>query len=90
MAGWFNKKIQTVDDLKGLKMRIPGLGGKVLAKAGGTPDLLSGGEIFSALERGAIDAGGYGAGEQGSGLGFDEGRADRGGEWRGRFFGQAL
>jgi len=56
MAGWFNKKIQTVDDLKGLKMRIPGLGGKVLAKAGGTPVLLSGGEIYTALERGTIDA----------------------------------
>ncbi len=36
MAGWFNKKIETIDDFKGLKMRIPGLGGKVLAKAGGT------------------------------------------------------
>jgi len=56
MAGWFNKKIQTVDDLKGLKMRIPGLGGKVLAKAGGTPVLLAGGEIYTALERGTIDA----------------------------------
>lgn len=56
MAGWFNKKIQSVDDLKGLKMRIPGLGGKVLAKAGGTPVLLAGGEIYTALERGTIDA----------------------------------
>ncbi len=56
MGGWFNKKIESVSDLQGLKMRIPGLGGKVLAKAGGTPVLLAGGEIYTALERGTIDA----------------------------------
>jgi TRAP-type mannitol/chloroaromatic compound transport system substrate-binding protein len=56
MGGWFNKKIESVDDLKGLKMRIPGLGGKVFAKAGGTPVLLAGGEIYTALERNTIDA----------------------------------
>jgi TRAP-type mannitol/chloroaromatic compound transport system substrate-binding protein len=56
MGGWFNKKIESVDDLKGLKMRMPGLGGKVLAKAGGTPVLMAGGEIYTALERGTIDA----------------------------------
>ncbi len=56
MGGWFNKRIESVSDLKGLKMRIPGLGGKVLAKAGGTPVLLAGGEIYTALERGTIDA----------------------------------
>ena len=56
MGGWFNKRIDSVSDLKGLKMRIPGLGGKVLAKAGGTPVLLAGGEIYTALERGTIDA----------------------------------
>ncbi len=56
MGGWFRKKIEKVEDLQGLKMRIPGLGGKVLAKAGGTPVLLAGGEIYSALERGTIDA----------------------------------
>jgi TRAP-type mannitol/chloroaromatic compound transport system substrate-binding protein len=56
MGGWFNKRIDSVPDLKGLKMRIPGLGGKVLAKAGGTPVLLAGGEIYTALERGTIDA----------------------------------
>jgi TRAP-type mannitol/chloroaromatic compound transport system substrate-binding protein len=56
MAGWFNKEINSVSDLKGLKMRIPGLGGKVLAKAGGTPMLVSGGEIYTNLERGVIDA----------------------------------
>jgi TRAP-type mannitol/chloroaromatic compound transport system substrate-binding protein len=56
MGGWFNKKIDTIDDFKGLKMRIPGLGGKVVAKAGGTVVLLPGGEIFTSLERGVIDA----------------------------------
>ena len=56
MAGWFRKEIKTMADFKGLKMRIPGLGGKVLAKAGGTPVLLAGGEIYTALERGTIDA----------------------------------
>lgn len=56
MGGWFNKKINSIDDYKGLKMRIPGLGGKVVAKAGGTVVLLPGGEIFTSLERGVIDA----------------------------------
>jgi TRAP-type mannitol/chloroaromatic compound transport system substrate-binding protein len=56
MAGWFNKKINTIDDYKGLKMRIPGLGGKVVAAAGGTVVLVAGGEIFTNLERGVIDA----------------------------------
>jgi len=56
MAGWFRKEINSVADLKGLKMRIPGLGGKVLAKLGGTVVLLAGSEVFPALERGVIDA----------------------------------
>jgi len=56
MGGWFNKKIETIEDYKGLKMRIPGLGGKVVAKAGGTVVLTPGGEIFTNLERGVIDA----------------------------------
>ncbi|MGR8921899.1 MAG: TRAP transporter substrate-binding protein [Gammaproteobacteria bacterium] len=56
MGGWFNKKIESIEDLEGLKMRIPGLGGKVLAKAGGNPVLLSAAEIYTALERGTIDA----------------------------------
>ena len=47
MGGWFNKKIKTVADFKGLKMRIPGLGGKVVAKAGGTSVWLPGGEFFT-------------------------------------------
>ena len=56
MAGWFQKKINTVADFKGLKMRIPGLGGQVVVKAGGTVVLTPGGEIYAALERGVIDA----------------------------------
>ncbi len=56
MGGWFRKKIESVNDFKGLKMRIPGLGGKVIAKAGGTVVLLAGGEIYTSLERGVIDA----------------------------------
>ena len=56
MAGWFNKEINSLDDLKGLKMRIPGLGGEVLKRAGGTPVNLPGGELFTALKTGTIDA----------------------------------
>jgi TRAP-type mannitol/chloroaromatic compound transport system substrate-binding protein len=56
MAGWFNKEINSVADLKGLKMRIPGLGGEVLERAGGTAVSLPGGEVFTALQTGVIDA----------------------------------
>ncbi|AWL10953.1 Monocarboxylate 2-oxoacid-binding periplasmic protein [Saliniradius amylolyticus] len=56
MAGWFQKEINSVDDLKGLKMRIPGLGGEVFEKLGGVPVSLTGGEIFTSLQTGAIDA----------------------------------
>jgi TRAP-type mannitol/chloroaromatic compound transport system substrate-binding protein len=56
MGGWFRKKIESINDFKGLKMRIPGLGGKVVAKAGATVVLTPGGEIFTNLERGVIDA----------------------------------
>lgn len=56
MAGWFNREIKTVDDLKGLKMRIPGLGGEVLRRAGGTTVNMPGGELFTSLQSGALDA----------------------------------
>ncbi len=56
MGGWFNKKIETIADLQNLKMRIPGLGGKVLERVGGAPVLLAGSEIYMGLERGVIDA----------------------------------
>ena len=56
MGGWFNREINTIEDFKGLKMRIPGVGSTVLKKAGGAPVLLPGGEIYTGLERGVIDA----------------------------------
>jgi TRAP-type mannitol/chloroaromatic compound transport system substrate-binding protein len=56
MGGWFNKEIRSVADLEGLKMRIPGLGGEVLKKAGGTPQNIPVSEIFTALQTGTIDA----------------------------------
>ncbi|MTI16900.1 TRAP transporter substrate-binding protein [Rhodobacteraceae bacterium RKSG542] len=56
MGGWFNKEINSIEDLKGLKMRMPGLGGEVLRRLGATAVALPGGEIFPALQSGAIDA----------------------------------
>lgn len=56
MGGWFKNEIMSLSDLKGLKMRIPGLGGQVMAKLGVNVQVLPGGEIYLALERGAIDA----------------------------------
>ncbi|MGI0494944.1 TRAP transporter substrate-binding protein [Alkalinema pantanalense CENA528] len=56
MGGWFKKEVKTVGDLNGLKMRIPGLGGKVMAQLGVNVQVLPGGEIYLALDRGAIDA----------------------------------
>jgi TRAP-type mannitol/chloroaromatic compound transport system substrate-binding protein len=57
MAGWFKRKLSTIGDYKGLKMRIgTGLGGKVYVRAGGTAVLTPGAEIYAALERGVIDA----------------------------------
>ena len=56
MGGWFNREINSVEDLKGLKMRIPGLGGEVIRRAGATPVTMPGSEIFTSLQTGAIDA----------------------------------
>ena len=56
MGGWFRKQINTVEDLKGLKMRIPGFGGKVIAGVGAVPTNIPTGELYQALERGTIDA----------------------------------
>jgi TRAP-type mannitol/chloroaromatic compound transport system substrate-binding protein len=56
MTGWFRKPLESVADLNGLKMRIPGLAGKVYAELGVAVRLLPAGEIFPALERGVIDA----------------------------------
>lgn len=56
MGGWFNREIRSVADLDGLRMRIPGLGAEVLERAGGVPVTLPGGEIFTSLKTGVIDA----------------------------------
>lgn len=56
MGGWFKREIGSVEDLKGLKMRIPGLGGEVMNRLGVTVQVMAAGDIFPALERGAIDA----------------------------------
>ena len=56
MGGWFRKEIKTVDDLKGLKMRIPGLAGEVFAKLGVNVTNIAPGEMYTALDRGTIDA----------------------------------
>ena len=56
MGGWYNKEINSADDLAGLKMRIPGLGGDVMAKLGASPVSLPGGQIYENLISGAIDA----------------------------------
>ncbi len=56
MGGWFNKEINSLADLKGLKMRIPGYGGEVFTRAGGTAVNIPGGELYTALQTGVIDA----------------------------------
>jgi TRAP-type mannitol/chloroaromatic compound transport system substrate-binding protein len=56
MGGWFRKEVKTVKDLKGIKMRIAGLGGEAMARLGAVPQQIAGGDIYPALERGTIDA----------------------------------
>jgi TRAP-type mannitol/chloroaromatic compound transport system substrate-binding protein len=56
MGGWFRKEIKSVADLKGLKMRIGGMAGKIMEKLGVVPQLIPGGDIYPALEKGTIDA----------------------------------
>jgi TRAP-type mannitol/chloroaromatic compound transport system substrate-binding protein len=56
MGGWFRKEIKTVEDMKGLKMRIAGIAGQVMAKMGVVPQQVAGGDIYPSLERGTIDA----------------------------------
>lgn len=56
MGGWYNKDINTVEDFRGLRIRMPGLGGEVMRRLGATPVTKSGGEIFQALSQGNIDA----------------------------------
>ncbi|HZA96620.1 MAG TPA: TRAP transporter substrate-binding protein [Burkholderiaceae bacterium] len=56
MGGWYRKEIKSVADMKGLKMRIGGFGGKVLERLGSVPQNIPGGEVYAALEKGTIDA----------------------------------
>jgi TRAP-type mannitol/chloroaromatic compound transport system substrate-binding protein len=56
MGGWYRKELKTVEDLKGLKMRIGGFAGRVLERIGGVPQNIPGGDIYPALEKGTIDA----------------------------------
>ncbi len=56
MGGWFRREVKTLEDLKGLKFRIAGLAGQVMAKLGVVPQQIAGGDIYPALERGTIDA----------------------------------
>lgn len=69
-AGWFRKEINTVDDLKGLRLRWPGLAGRVLSKLGASISTIPGGEIFPALEKGAIDGTEFGNPILDASLGF--------------------
>lgn len=56
MGGWYNTKIESLDDIKGVKMRIPGLGGEVWSRAGGVSVTLAGNELYTSLQTGVIDA----------------------------------
>ena len=56
MAGWFNREINSMEDIKGLKMRIPGLGGDVITRAGGVSVTMPGGELYTSMQTGVIDA----------------------------------
>ncbi len=56
MFGWFRKEIKTVQDLSGLKMRVAGFGGRLMAKLGAVPQQIAGGDVYAALEKGTIDA----------------------------------
>lgn len=55
-AGWFRRPVESLEDVQGLKIRFAGIGGKVMERAGASVTMLPGGEIFQALEKGAIDA----------------------------------
>jgi TRAP-type mannitol/chloroaromatic compound transport system substrate-binding protein len=70
-AGWFRERIESVDDLQGLKIRFAGLGGLVIQRLGASVTMLPGGEIFQALEKGAIDATEYSMPAIDQRLGFD-------------------
>ena len=70
-AGWFREPINSLDDLRGLKIRFAGLGGKVIERTGASVTMIPGAEIFQALEKGAIDATEYSLPNVDQSLGFD-------------------
>ncbi len=70
-AGWFRRPIESLEDLEGLKIRFAGLGGKVMQRAGASVTMIPGGEIFQALEKGAIDAAEFSLPIVDQRLGFD-------------------
>ena len=71
-AGWFREPLESLDDVRGLKIRFAGLGGMVLERLGASVTLIPGGEIFQALEKGAIDATEYSLPVVDERLGFDQ------------------
>ncbi len=71
-SGWFNKEISSVDDLRGMKLRYFGLGGKVLSKAGASVQLIPGSDVYAALERGVIDGGEFSNPSADENMGFYE------------------
>ena len=71
-GGWFNKEINSVEDLQGLRMRISGLGGQVLNKLGASTQLIPAGELYVALERGRIDSTEFSLPSIDKSLGFDQ------------------
>lgn len=72
MGGWFRKEIKSVADLRGLKMRIAGIGGTIMARLGVVPQQIGGGDIYSALERGTIDAAEFSGPHDDEKLGFQK------------------
>jgi TRAP-type mannitol/chloroaromatic compound transport system substrate-binding protein len=71
-AGWFRKEVKSLNDVKGLKIRFAGLGGKIMQKVGASVTVLPAGEIFPALEKGAIDATEFSMPAIDEKLGFDK------------------
>jgi len=72
MAGWFNKEINNIEDLRGLKMRIPGLAGDVFNRAGGSSVNIPGGELYTSLQTGVIDAAEWVGPSNDQAFGFDQ------------------
>src|SRR6267142_1240962 len=70
MGGWFRKEIKSIDDFKGLKFRIGGFAGTIIAKVGGVPQQIAGGDLYPALEKGTIDAAEWVGPYDGEKLGF--------------------